>query len=270
MVPRIAPVRPPSEVPLSASRLHSSASLLQPIDAHRIVVHLTPSTRTFCRETGYTALREIGHIDVIPSGAAGGFDAETPYEALEICLPPDLLDWAAAETGHHGRAFNFGMRHMLRNDTIVHLARAVESEQLAANPGGTLYAESIGIALTLQLMGMTTVQPASTGRLSAQQLNRVTTYIDEHLDQPLTLEILSREAGVSSSHLRAWFKAATGFTVHRYVLRRRVERARFLLLHRSLHPSEVALEVGFSHQSHLSRWMRRELGCTPGSFRRGA
>ncbi|WP_027559911.1 MULTISPECIES: helix-turn-helix domain-containing protein [Bradyrhizobium] len=260
----------PMAAGLAASRRQSGVSVLHPIDAHRIVVHLSPSTRTFCRETGYAALRGIGHIDLIPSGATGGFDAETPYESLEVLLSPAVLDRAAAETGHRGGAFKFEMRHMLRNERIVHLAQAVETELLSDSPGEILYADSIGTALAIQLMGMTTLEPAQAGRLSALQLKRVTTYIDGHLDHPLTLEVLSREAGVSSSHLRAWFKAATGLTVHRYVLRRRVERARFLLLHHNLRPSEVALEVGFAHQSHLSRWMRRELGCTPSSFRKRA
>jgi AraC family transcriptional regulator len=52
-------------------------------------------------------------------------------------------------------------------------------------------------------------------------------------------------------------------TVHRYVVRRRVERARTLLLQGELKASEVALASGFAHQSHMARWMRRELGLTP-------
>ncbi|WP_245474971.1 AraC family transcriptional regulator [Bradyrhizobium sp. Leo121] len=47
-------------------------------------------------------------------------------------------------------------------------------------------------------------------------------------------------------------------------------RARFLLLQGKLGPSEVALEVGFAHQSHMARWMHRELGCSPGDLRRTA
>lgn len=268
MLKKIGFARSPSVAGLAASRRLSSANVLHAVDAHRIVLHLSPSTRTVCRETGYAALREIGHIDLIPSGATGGFDAETPYESLEILLSPDVLDRAAAETGYHGGNFKLEMRHMLRNARILHLAQAVGTELLSDSPSEILYAESIGTALAIELLGMTALEPAKPGRLSSQQFRRVTTYIEEHLDHPLTVEVLSREAGVSSSHLRAWFKAASGLTVHRYVLRKRVERARFLLLHHNLRPSQVALEVGFAHQSHLSLWMRRELGCTPGSLRK--
>lgn len=72
-------------------------------------------------------------------------------------------------------------------------------------------------------------------------------------------------AGVSSAHLRRWFKARNGEPIHRYVVRRRVERAKEFLLHGGL-PAGVALDVGFAHQSHLARWMRRLHGVTPGEL----
>ena len=103
--------------------------------------------------------------------------------------------------------------------------------------------------------------------LSAVQLRRLFDLVEANLDQPLTIEALAREAGASSSHLRHWFKQATGTTVHRYVVRRRVERARLLLLQGTLSASEVALQTGFSHQSHMARWMRHELGYTPRGLR---
>jgi AraC family transcriptional regulator len=100
------------------------------------------------------------------------------------------------------------------------------------------------------------------------QLKRIVAYVDENLDQPLTVDILCRQAGVSSSHLRTWFKAAMGVTVHRYVLQRRLEHARRLLLQGDRKLSDIALEAGFSHQSHLAKWMRIELGYSPGELRR--
>ncbi|TIU66310.1 MAG: helix-turn-helix transcriptional regulator, partial [Mesorhizobium sp.] len=100
-------------------------------------------------------------------------------------------------------------------------------------------------------------------------LRHVLEHIDAHLHEPLTIDRLSRVANASSSHLRTWFKAATGMTVHRYVLRRRVERARSLLLGGGLSTSEVAHQAGFAHQSHMAYWMRREIGQTPRGLRRG-
>jgi AraC family transcriptional regulator len=51
--------------------------------------------------------------------------------------------------------------------------------------------------------------------------------------------------------------------VHQYVVRRRVERAKALLLEGRLSISQIALEAGFAHQSHMANWMNRVLGATP-------
>jgi AraC family transcriptional regulator len=51
--------------------------------------------------------------------------------------------------------------------------------------------------------------------------------------------------------------------IHRYVMLRRVDRARTLVLQGRTPWSEAALLAGFSHQSHMARWMRRVLGATP-------
>ena len=73
---------------------------------------------------------------------------------------------------------------------------------------------------------------------------------------------------VSASHLRALFKRTVGTPVHEYVIQRRVERARALLLRGDLPASQVALDAGFSHQSHMARCMRRVLGVTPATIAR--
>jgi len=102
--------------------------------------------------------------------------------------------------------------------------------------------------------------------LSCSQLARVTEYIEAYLDDDVTLLRLARVAGVSASHLRALFKQSVGVPVHMYVVQRRVERARTLLLRGELPASQIALEAGFSHQTHMARCMRRVLGVTPASF----
>jgi AraC family transcriptional regulator len=62
------------------------------------------------------------------------------------------------------------------------------------------------------------------------------------------------------------FKRSFGVPVHEYVIQRRVERARTLLLRGALPASQVALDAGFSHQSHMARCMRRVLGITPAAI----
>lgn len=68
---------------------------------------------------------------------------------------------------------------------------------------------------------------------------------------------------MSISHLKSTFRMATGMPVHQYVIRRRVERAAQLLRRGRLPISQVAVQVGFAHQSHLAMHMKRLLGESP-------
>lgn len=95
------------------------------------------------------------------------------------------------------------------------------------------------------------------------QLARLTEYIEENLAGDVSLVRLARVAAASTSHLRVLFKQSTDYSVHEYVIRRRVERARRLLRKGELPVSQVAFEAGFAHRSHLARCMRRVLGMTP-------
>jgi AraC family transcriptional regulator len=252
----------------AATRTESDPAALEPIGDHRIIIHLTPTTRSRCLATGEEFLRRAGDIDLIPSGTRAGFVADTPYRSLQIRLAPGMLDHAASKAGRL-TSVRLGTHHMLRNDRIILLGQALESDMKAGSPSGPLFAENVGMALAIELLGLSDDAPRQTARLSDAQLRRVAAYVEDNLDQPLTVDILCREAGVSSSHLRTWFKAAMGVTVHRYVLQRRLEHARQLLVQGDRKLSDIALEAGFSHQSHLAKWMRRELGLSPGELRRG-
>lgn len=93
-------------------------------------------------------------------------------------------------------------------------------------------------------------------------------YIDEHIDEPLTLEDLAREAGVSPAHLQRTFKRAMGITPRQYLRARRV--ASFKREVRAGQPVTSALyDAGFGSSSRLYESSDAELGMTPATYRRG-
>jgi AraC family transcriptional regulator len=79
----------------------------------------------------------------------------------------------------------------------------------------------------------------------------------------LSLAELAAVAGFSVPHFKVLFRQSMGLPVHRYVVERRVERARQLLLQGKRSMADIALDVGFAHQSHMTRCVRRVLGITP-------
>ena len=76
------------------------------------------------------------------------------------------------------------------------------------------------------------------------------------------------EARLSKSHFSRAFKATFGTTVARYVLRRRVEEAKRLMLVSHDPLSQIALACGFGDQAHYCRVFRDVVGISPNSWRR--
>ena len=85
---------------------------------------------------------------------------------------------------------------------------------------------------------------------------------------PHTLRALADQVGASPTHLVRCFTTRFGLPPHAYLLGRRVEAARTLLL-AGRPAAEVAATVGFHDQAHLTRHFRRHVGTTPGRYRRG-
>jgi AraC family transcriptional regulator len=98
-------------------------------------------------------------------------------------------------------------------------------------------------------------------------MRRVLDYIEDNLDSDLSLEAMAAEVHLSPIYLARAFKAAVGRSPHRYVLGRRVERAKELLRDTELPVVDVALSSGFSSQSHLSYWFQRYMGVSPAVYR---
>jgi AraC-like DNA-binding protein len=98
---------------------------------------------------------------------------------------------------------------------------------------------------------------------------RLRDHLDAHLFEPVTLEDAAAAVGGGQAHVARSFVAAFGITPHAYVLGRRLEAARDRIL--AGQPlADVAAEVGFYDQAHLTRRFRRFLGTTPGRFREGS
>jgi len=123
----------------------------------------------------------------------------------------------------------------------------------------------------LDTVGCFAAQPdagSARGGLTPRALRRVRDHIDAHLTKNITLEALSEVAGLSRCHFARAFKQSVGTAPHAYLLQRRLERAERLLKETELSLCQVALDSGFSDQSHFSSCFRRHFGESPRSFRR--
>ena len=149
---------------------------------------------------------------------------------------------------------------------LASMMRVMAAEIAAACPAGRLFAESLSLALAVhvaQRYGGGCVTQRVPGGLARGQLERVCEYIGTRLDGGLSLVELAAVVGVSPRHFAHAFRRSVGVTPHQYVLARRIDRAKTLLIEENTPVAELALALGFSSQSHFTQVFRRFVGTTP-------
>jgi AraC-like DNA-binding protein len=91
-------------------------------------------------------------------------------------------------------------------------------------------------------------------------------YINAHLSEPLTVEILAGQVNLSSSAFSRRFRELTRRSPYQFVKETRLERARELLLERRLRVSDVSVSVGYASMSHFTKEFRARFGTTPREY----
>jgi AraC family transcriptional regulator len=212
-------------------------------------------------------LRIHGQFCVVPAGTSTRWIVSRPTQSLLLRLTPSLLQESADAMGIGLQGVELAPSIHIRDAQIEHIGWMMQAEENDEYPGGRLFADSLASALAARLLSLQFRRTASDSKrrraLPAWRLRRVIEYIEAHLDEDLTLKELATIAGYSLSHFKPLFKQAAGMPVHRFVLERRIERARTRLLEGGNSITEVALETGFAHPSHMARCMRRVLGVSP-------
>jgi len=105
------------------------------------------------------------------------------------------------------------------------------------------------------------------GGLPPRVLRRIREYIDNNIDQRISVELLAGLAKLSVCYFVRAFKQSTGITPHDYLIRQRVEKTKQLLSGTDMPLSEIALTVGFADQSHFARRFRQHVGMSPRHYR---
>ncbi len=158
-------------------------------------------------------------------------------------------------------AFRAGARDYLRKpislrDLLTRVEALLAGRQPAGEPGSP------------DFLGANPASPDASPRSFCASFQRAIAFIEAHLDWPLSLKQVAREAGMSKFHFCRRFKDATGLTFREYLVRRRVARALGLLLDRDRSVSQVYLDVGFKDLGHFSRTFRKLTGQPPSRYRR--
>ena len=108
---------------------------------------------------------------------------------------------------------------------------------------------------------------AARERLTHHTLRRLRDYVEHSLADDLDVSVMAQVAGASPSHFARAFAATVGMTPFRYVMTRRLARARELLERTRRPATAIASEVGFKTPSHFASRFRREFGVAPTEIR---
>jgi AraC family transcriptional regulator len=139
-------------------------------------------------------------------------------------------------------------------------------------PNDEAYLETLGAVLAHEVIRLNRGAPRARshaqGGLAPWQQRVITSYIEEHLSEQLSLATLAELIGLSSFYFCRAFKQSFGLPPHRYHIARRIEHAKALLAQPWMSVTEIGMRLGFSDTSAFTAAFRKVTGVTPTAYHR--
>jgi AraC family transcriptional regulator len=190
---------------------------------------------------------------------------------LHICIKPELITHAAETLDLNGDRINLVNCFSRSDPHLLQIAMLLLDELRSGGIMGQLYAESLTQVLVIHLLRhystLTQTIPSDDRSLTQIQLQQAIDYVHAHLNRDLSLAELASVVNISPTYFASLFKQAIGISPHQYVIQQRVEQAKLMLSKTDLAIADIALQVGFSSQSHLTQQFKRITGMTPKQIR---
>jgi AraC family transcriptional regulator len=240
-------------------------------DYHRVSVALTAERGTASVDGGPARSFRLlqGELSSIPGGVSTRVILPA-VRAMEALQSPATYDTIISEIVRGGSIPLEALRAPI-NDPLVSKIVSTLAQEMESGFLDRILVDALNTALAVRilrhLVDPSKLALAPSNGLSRERLRRVCDYIEAHLDDRLILADLAGVACLSPYHFSRSFKKAVGVGPQRYVMERRIDRAKTPMRRTSQPLAWIALEVGFTDQSHLTAIFRREIGMTPGRFR---
>lgn len=215
---------------------------------------------------------EPGDVSFIPSAMASTWYWNDPLENIHLHISDRYLGRIAREMfGHDFSRVTLADKLKIADPHVAFALGLLADEARRGGEAEHLYVDAIATQLCVHILRRYSshrfpLRRASTG-LGAAQAARVAEYIEAGLSQSLSVGSLAGIAGVSCFHFSRQFKATFGSPPHSYVLARRLERARVMLLSGEQPIKKVAAACGFYDAAHMTRLFQKRFGSTPGATR---
>lgn len=201
------------------------------------------------------------------------FRMNNPFHSIHFQLPRRLLDGLADESSARRIGdLEYSPGRGVDDPVLRHLALALRPAFAHPEQASHLFVDHVTLAVATHVAAtygrMSERRYHHSGGLSPWQHRRALALLDERLDGNLRIADLAKQCGLSGSYFTQAFKKSAGVTPHRWLMQRRIEKARELLRNPGMTPAEIALACGFANQSHFTRVFRAVVGCPPVEWRR--
>ena len=213
---------------------------------------------------------------LVPPNTSATFEIDDTIGLSVLGVPTRFVDAAAASLGTLRPDVEVLLSAVHRDPLVELMMQACWDEMHTGHRRDDLMIDSILLGLASRLVALTrsaggAARPSTSGSretLGPAQLERLAGYVDSGIDPGLRIATLARLVDMNEHAFARAFRAATGSSPYRWVLDRRVDRARGLLATSALGIADIAYATGFASQAHLTTVFRERLGTTPGAYRR--
>jgi AraC family transcriptional regulator len=214
-----------------------------------------------------------------PSGGVTILDLEedpiaffpNPIDVLQFYIPLMALE-EFAYANHIAAVNTLKWPHCEMDATLKHLGMAVLSAIRRSDPAPKIFLDYIGQTILAHATCVYGGVPASSGltpgHLAPWQARRAKEFLSANLYGDVSLASVAAECDLSVSHFAHAFRRTFGRPPHRWLMERRIDAVKNLLLTSRLTLAEVASKCGFTDQSALNRSFKRVLEESPGQWRK--
>lgn len=218
---------------------------------------------------GSTYVLQPDNVGIIAPGEVHANQAcdKSSRNLITFYLDPERLRQVGEQISErHAFCAEFASNSYLDSEA---LKRLVALQRLLTDSSSALERETAfleTVALLIEHHGIERLHRPAVG----DECDRVTLIIDllrSNPGQDFTLEELAELCDCTPFHLIRFFKKATGLSPHAYLIQLRLEKAKHLL-GQGKQIVDVALDIGFSDQSHLTRAFKTRFGLPPGTYQR--
>lgn len=158
------------------------------------------------------------------------------------------------------RIDNEGLRKL--GELLLHLNQEIVERKPGFEVASTSLLCGVLVELSRRYAAMTSPMPQTLVRLSG-----LLNWLEKHLSEPVTVNLLAARAHMSRSTLGRCFRESFGLSPMGYVIEMRLSKAATLLRETELHIRDVALRVGIEDANYFSRVFRKQLGVEPTAYR---